>query len=294
MSIVVTGSSGFVGSAVMAALARAGLDGLGIDRRPPRSARPTLLADLLDGEPAVEHALRTAEAVVHLAARAGVRERVSERSRSRDTVQTCALVTSSVPAGVPLLVASSSSVYGGARGRASHEDDRLRPRGDYARSKAEVERLCARRAALGGAVTVLRPFTVIGEGQRADMALSRWARAARAGLPLPVLGSLERTRDVTDVRVLADAVVGLIERGASGTVNIGCGRPRSLGALVGAVGRALDLPVRVRLLPAPVQEPHDTHADTTRLGRLLGWVPDTDLDDAVGRAVAAGQPALTG
>lgn len=293
MTIVVTGSSGFLGSALMAALERAGLDRLGIDRRPPASAgTPALLADLLGADPAVEDALRTADAVVHLAACAGVRERVSERTRSRDTVQTCALVSRLVPRHVPLLVASSSSVYGGARGRACREDDTLRPRGSYARSKMEVEGLCAWRAAFGGQVTVLRPFTVIGEGQRPDMALARWAVAARAGQPLSVLGSLERTRDVTDVRAVAAALVGLLQRGGNGCVNVGGGRPRSLGALVAAVGRALDLAVRVRLLPAPVEEPHDTHADPTRLRHLLGWTPETDLDDAVRRAVTTPVPTL--
>lgn len=127
---------------------------------------------------------------------------------------------------------------------------------------------------------------MIGEGQRPDMAVARWAVAARAGRPLTVLGSLHRTRDVTDVRVVSQALVDLLGAGPQ-TINIGSGHPRSLGELVAAVGRAVDVPVDVRLMPASTEEPSDTWADTAKLERLLGPRPQTDLDDAVRRAVCA-------
>ncbi|MGI8692108.1 MAG: NAD-dependent epimerase/dehydratase family protein [Geodermatophilaceae bacterium] len=289
MPVVVTGASGFLGASVVHALRAAGHPCLGIDRRPGSAGATALVADLLDADAAVHDALREADAVIHLAARAGVRDRDRgvDRARRRDNVLATELVLGLVPPRTPVVVTSSSSVYGGARGRACAEGDPLRPRGGYASSKVEVERLCAWRAAAGGQVTVARPFTVIGEGQRPDMALARWAAAARAGRPLTVLGSLERTRDVTDVHVVAETLVGLLERGLVTTVNIGSGRPRSLGTLVAAVARALDLAVEVRLLPAAVEEPHDTHADTTKLERLLGPRRVTDVDNAVRRAVHA-------
>lgn len=287
MPVVVTGSAGFVGAAVIRALAEAGHRCLGIDQRPGGADEASLVADLLDGDSAVHDALREADAVIHLAARAGVRDRARgiERARRRDNVQATAVVLGLVPPRVPVVVTSSSSVYGGARGRACAESDALRPRGGYASSKVAVERLCARRAAAGGEVAVARPFTVIGEGQRPDMALARWAADARAGRPLTVLGSLERTRDVTDVRVVSATLVRMFERGLRTTVNIGSGRPRSLGTLVAAVARALELAVEIRLAPAAGEEPHDTWADTSKLERLLGACPATDVDDAVRRAV---------
>lgn len=287
MSVVVTGSTGFLGAAAVRALRRAGHCVVGIDRRPGPSDTTTLVADLLDDDPAVRDALREADAVLHLAARAGVRDRDRDvqRARQRDNVEATARLLALVPRHRPLVVTSSSSVYGGTRGRPCRESDPLHPRGGYARSKVEVERLCARRATAGGAIAVVRPFTVIGEGQRPDMALARWAEDARAGRPLTVLGSLERTRDVTDVRVVSHVLVRLLERGTQLTVNIGAGRPQSLGRLVAAVARAVGERVEVRLAPADVAEPHDTHADTALLRHLLGAVPPTDLDDAVRRAV---------
>src|SRR5918994_165350 len=140
-----------------------------------------------------------------------------------------------VPRGTPLVVTSSSSVYGGAAGRPSHEDDPLRPLGGYARSKAAVERLCARRLAAGGLVTVARPFTVAGEGQRPDMALARWIAAVRARRPVPVLCSPGRTRDVTDVRDVVRALRLAAERRVAGPLNVGTGRPRTLAELAAAV-----------------------------------------------------------
>ena len=146
-------------------------------------------------------ALRVADAVFHLAGRPGVREAgpAAEAARARDNVAATAAVLRQVPRATPLVVASSSSVYGGAAGRPSREE---RPAPAARRVRAQQgggRALCAARHAAGGAVAVVRPFTVAGEGQRPDMALARWIAAVRAGRPVRVLGSPARTRDVTDV-----------------------------------------------------------------------------------------------
>lgn len=289
MTVVVTGSTGFLGGAVVRELLRAGYDCLGIDRRPGDTT--AVVADLLAGDPAVATALRAADGVIHLAGRAGVRDPAPDiaLARQRDNVQTTARVLDLVPTDRPLVVTSSSSVYGGAHGRPCRETDPVHPRGGYARSKVAVERLCAAR---GGAITVARPFTVVGEGQRADMALARWARQVRSGDPLTVLGSPERTRDLTDVRTTAAVLVRLLELGRRTTVNIASGRPRSLGDLIGALGRALELEPAIMVRPATGEEPADTHADVRLLQLLVGPLPPLDLDDVVARAVGA--PALVG
>lgn len=304
MAVVVTGAAGFLGRALVAGLAADGVEVVAVDRRPlPGPAagalgtggRPdlgavtALRADLLAGHPAVLDALRHADAVFHLAGRPGVRDRgpAAEAARRRDNVAATAAVLAAVPAGTPLVVTSSSSVYGGAAGRPSREDDPLRPLGGYARSKAAVERLCARR----GGVAVLRPFTVAGEGQRPDMALARWIAAVRAGRPIEILGSPARTRDVTDVRDVVRAVRAAAERGVTGPLNVGTGRPRTLAELAAAVSRALGAPVELVVRPAAAVEPAATWADTARLARRLGFVPVTDLDALVARQLAATAPA---
>jgi nucleoside-diphosphate-sugar epimerase len=292
MAVVVTGAAGFLGRALVAGLAADGVAVVAVDRRPPPGGTGVdpLRADLLDRDPTVRSALREADAVFHLAGRPGVRDTgpAAEAARVRDNVAATAAVLDAVPAGTPLVVTSSSSVYGGSRGRPSREDDPLRPLGGYARSKAEVERLCAAR---GGAVAVLRPFTVAGEGQRPDMALARWIAAVRAGRPVPVLGSPARTRDVTDVRDVVRALRLAAERRVTGPLNVGTGRPRTLAELAAAVCRGLGAPAELVVMPAAAVEPAATWADATRIRRRLGFVPVTDLDELVARQAAAGQDA---
>lgn len=295
MSVAVTGAAGFIGRALVDLLVARGESVVAIDRAAgglPTGAR-VIRADLLASDERVEIALRSADAVFHLAGCPGVRDNRSDiaQRRHRDNVLATARVLALVPVRVPVLVASSSSVYGGSAGAPSAEADPLRPRGGYAHSKARVESLCAQRAAGGGAVVAVRPFTVAGEGQRPDMALAQWIAAAVAGRPLRVLGSPDRTRDVTDVRQAAEAFVALVERGAGGVVNVGTGVGHRLKDLVAAVALVVDRDVRTCVVPADPAEATDTLADTRLLRRLAGFVPETDLRSLVARQVAATLPA---
>jgi nucleoside-diphosphate-sugar epimerase len=291
---VVTGAAGFIGRALVSTLVARGEHVVAVDRAPdwPRPGVTVLTADLLENDPRLAGALAAADAVFHLAACPGVRDSRADIAlrRHRDNVLATARVLELAPGRTPVLVASSSSVYGGAMGRPSAETDRLRPRGGYALSKARVERLCAQRAARGGEIVVVRPFTVAGEGQRPDMAIAQWIAAAAAGRPLRVLGSPDRTRDITDVRHAATAFAALVERGARGVVNVGTGVAHRLADLVDAIAAAVERDVRTSIRPADPAEVADTLADTRRLRRLIGFVPETDLPTLVARQVAAARP----
>lgn len=291
---VVTGSAGFIGRMLVAALAERG-PVVGIDRlaQPARPGVTTITADLLDADPAVHAALAEASVVHHLAGCPDVRDPRgdAEHRRYRDNVLATGAVLAAVPMATALLVTSSSSVYGGSRaGRPSAEQHRLRPRGGYARSKVVVEQVCRARAQAGGRVAVVRPFTVAGEGQRPGMALSRWIAAAREDRPLRVFGSLRRSRDITDVRQVVRALVELGELAQDGvairTVNLGTGTPLRLGEIVAALRRVLDRPVRAVVEPAAPVEVAHTLADPSRLRGLLGWSPHTDIEALIARQLA--------
>jgi nucleoside-diphosphate-sugar epimerase len=288
MAVVVTGAAGFVGSAVVASLLRSGERVVGIDRLPVRSGAGVrgIRADLCDRDRDVIAALRSAAAVIHLAGCPGVRDRRPDiaRRRRRDNIEATRVVVEATPTATPLIVVSSSAVYGGARyGRASREDDPLHPTGGYAASKVAAERVCAGRLDGGWPTVVARPFTAVGEGQRPDMALSRWVAAALARRPLHVLGGVERTRDFTDIRDVARAMTALL--GTAGIVNVGTGRPHTLGQAIDAVGSVLGLDPVTNVVPAPAEEATDTWADATRLRELTGLTPATDLRDVVARLV---------
>jgi nucleoside-diphosphate-sugar epimerase len=296
LTSIVTGSAGFIGNVLTDVLIGSGEKVIGIDRRPqpPRPGLTVLTADLLDGDELVRAALEDADAVFHLAGCPGVRDSsagVAAR-RHRDNVLAGAYVMSVVPARVPLVVASSSSVYGGARaGRPSRETDPVRPVGGYAESKVRLERLCADLMQRGGLTTIVRPFTVAGEGQRPDMALSVWLEAARNGRPLRVLGSLDRSRDITDVRQATRAIVDLV--GSPGVVNVGTGRGHTLREMAAAVAEVLDTEIAFAIEPAASVEPDASLADVRALRRRIGWSPETDLVDLVRRqALALLDPAV--
>jgi nucleoside-diphosphate-sugar epimerase len=300
MAVVVTGAAGFIGAHLVRLLAARGHQVVTIDRRPaaPTGTSVHLVADLPDDHDAsVTDALRAAEAVFHLAGRAGVRDAAPDREwrRYRDNVLAAERVLGTVPAGVPVVVASSSSVYGGARHggrlRPSAEADRLQPRGGYARSKVALERRCWQRAAAGGLVAVARPFTVAGQGQRPDMAIARWLAAVCRGQPIRILGSPDRTRDVTDVADVALGLVRMAEGGVMGAVNLGSGVGHRLGDLAATVGAVVGQRPRLVIEPAGPAEPVATLADTRRCRRLLGFVPVTDLTALIARQAAAA-PAL--
>ena len=284
--IVVTGAAGFIGSHLVAEWRRRGANVVGVDRRPGTDVRADLADPAAHGD--AFDLLREADAVFHLAGAGGVRLDGPEAEVTwwRSNVETTEAVLAAVPAATPLVVASSSSVYGGTLGRPSREGDRLRPRGGYARSKVAAECRVGMRLAAGGRAAMARPFTVAGERQRPDMALARWIPAARAGEPITVHGALDRRRDVTDVRDVAVALAEMAERDVVGPLNVGTGVSRSLGDLVAAVVAAVG--------PAPVVvdgvHRHDvdaTLADTGRCRRLLGFVPHTDLAELVRRQAAA-------
>lgn len=308
MTLIVTGSAGFLGLHVVDALRRGGHDVVGIDRRGharlDADPRTSLRADLAAPDPRALAALRGADAVLHVAGCPGVRTDGpdAEARRWRDNVVAGRVVLDAVPADVPLVVVSSSSVYGGAHRsddavrRPSAEGDRLRPLGGYAGSKAALERACAARAAAGGRVLVVRPFTVVGQGQRADMALARWVEAALRGRALQVHGSPTRTRDLTDVGEVARALVALVRDAAAWplpradrapTLNLGSGRPVALGHVVDVVRRVLDADVPIEVGDAHPHDPAHTWASTTLAERVVGALAAPDLETTV--AVLAAQ-----
>ena len=295
MSFVVTGAAGFIGSHLVEALAAAGYDVVGIDRRAgvPAAARREIIADLSIPSAAVDDVLAEAEAVWHLAGCPGVRSTggdVASRRRT-DNVLAGTAVMAATPFRTRIVVVSSSSVYGGALHdgvlRPSREDDPLRPVGGYARSKAALEEVALRRAEGGGAVTVVRPFTVAGERQRPDMAIARWIDDCTAGRPLTLLGSPGRMRDLTDVRDVVIGLVRIVERDAGGTFNLGAGAPRSLTEMAAAVCDVLGEECRFNVQPAGPEEVPATWASIDRARRELDYEPASDLTAIVRRQVEA-------
>src|SRR5918992_4696858 len=139
--------------------------------------------------PSLAGVLVGADAVCHLAGRPGVRGGAPVLFEAGNVRTTEAVIHGAARAGVRrVLLASSSSVYGPASGPV-REDAPLRPLSPYARSKRRAERVAARLARRHGLELVtLRYFTVYGPRQRPDMAFARFVGAALEGGEMPLLG----------------------------------------------------------------------------------------------------------
>jgi nucleoside-diphosphate-sugar epimerase len=242
--------------------------------------------NLLD-QPRWADMLAGADAVCHLAGRPGVRGGAAVLFEAGNVRTTEAVMHSAARAGVRrVLLASSSSIYGPAEGPV-REDDPLRPLSPYARSKRRAELVADRLARRHGVELVtLRYFTVYGPRQRPDMAFTRFVQAALKGGEMPLLGDGRQVRDFTYVGDAAEATAVALERARPGGVyNVAGGRPVALADALQILGAALGHAPKLAERPPDAREPRSTAADLGRARRELDWTPRTPLEVGLRRQV---------
>ena len=234
------------------------------------------------------------DAVLHLAARAGVRPSLTQPVLYEEVncVATLHLLDAAVAHGRPLfLFASSSSVYGiNSKLPFSEEDPIERPISPYATTKRAGELHVFTAHHLHGLPAwCLRFFTVYGPRQRPEMAIARFIRSIEDDVPIPVYGDGTSRRDYTYVDDVADGVEAALDGGAPASgfeiVNLGGARPVTLAELVDEVEKATGR--KARLDPQPLQ-PGDvpvTYASVEKAERLLGFRARVPLPEGLRRSV---------
>lgn len=308
MRVLVTGGAGFIGSHLAEALAARGdavtvFDDLSTGREENlRALRATTGFRFLRGDvrdpAAVEGAAEGAEAVFHLAAAVGVRLIVEQPVRSIETNihGTENVLRAAAARKVPILVASSSEVYGkGVRCPFREEDDLvLGPthvmRWSYAAGKAVDEFLAlAHHREHGTRAVVTRFFNTVGPRQvgRYGMVIPRFIEQALAGGPITVYGDGTQTRCFGHVGEVVRACIALLETPAAwGRVfNVGSPHEVSVQALAEKV-RALVAPgctigkVSFEEAYGPGFEDLDRRVPSVeRLLGAVGFHPSRTLDD---------------
>ena len=302
---MVTGAAGFIGSHVCQRLAAEGRQVVGLDNFDPfydaaikRRNLSTLMTSeaftLVEGDirdqRCVESVLAQGgfEAVVHLAARAGVRPSIEDPVGYTDVNVngTAVMLEAARKCGVKKFIfASSSSVYGNNEkvpfSEADNVDDPISP---YAATKKAGELLCHTYSHLHGmGMACLRFFTVYGPRQRPDLAIHKFARMIEAGRPIPVFGDGSMRRDFTYIDDIVDGVTAAIRTCAGYEIyNLGESHPVRLDALIVALEAALGKQAILNRLPEQPGDVRQTYADVTRAVRHLGYRPRTEL--AVGLA----------
>ena len=277
LSVLVTGSSGFIGTHVVRHLHAAGHRVTGLDHIPPKDPLPEGVAfhvcDIRQGELPD----RTFDAVVHLAALAGVRPSMDRPMEYEITnvIGTIRLLEFCRRMSIPhFILASSSSVYGPDTPLPAREDHPANPCSPYALTKLHDEQWGRLYARLHGLRFIaLRFFSVWGPGQRPDLALEAFRRRIEAGQPVIINGDGTQRRDLTHVADVARAIeLALRWPGPGSTVlNVGTGRNHSVMDMLAAVSEgAAPLVVHQAAHPADVPE---TLASNTAAGAQLGWQP---------------------
>lgn len=307
MRILVTGGAGFIGSTLVDRLLAEGHEVVALDnfdsfypevvkRSNIESAagfpRFRLVeADICDSEP-VHDLVRGfhPEAIVHLAARAGVRPSIEQPALySRVNVQGTVHLLEAACQLKPLpkfVYASSSSVYGDRGNPPFREDDRVDfPVSPYAATKKACELLAHTFHHLHGLpVTGLRFFTAYGPRNRPDLAIAKFARLIERGEPLPMFGDGSTSRDYTYVDDIVDGVVRAIERCESHHIyNLGNSSPMTLKAMIALLADALGRQPIIHQKPEQPGDVRMTCADISRAERELGYRPSTPFPVGIQR-----------
>jgi UDP-glucuronate 4-epimerase len=301
--VAITGAAGFVGSHLSERLVADGHSVVGIDNfddfyDPIRKRRN--VAGLLEGEgftlaeldvrdrDALRPALAGADAVVHLAARAGVRPSFAavDVYAQANIVAPVTLLELVSELEIPRLVfISSSTVYGEGAESPFREGGELGiPKSPYAATKVAGELLCQAFAHRIPSITILRLFSVYGPRQRPDLAIHKFARCIHAGEPIPVLGSTDSYRDYTYVDDVVAGIAAAVELNEPWTVlNIGSGSPVTLEEMISGLERVLGRRVGRRRLPPHPGDLFGTWAHTAEAERALGFRPRWTFERGVRR-----------
>ena len=324
MTVLITGAAGFIGFHLAQRLLAEGADVLGLDDhnsyydpvlKAAREAQLIVHPNYLSLRGGIETpgllagimARHRPHVVVHLAAQAGVRHSIEAPGSyaSANLAGTFQLLEAA-RAFPPdhLLMASSSSVYGGSDRMPYRETDRTdQPLSFYAATKKASEAMAHSYAALYGLpVTMLRFFTVYGPWGRPDMAPFLFTSALFEDRPIRLFNHGGLQRDFTYVDDLVEAIRALIDvvpqhpakpvKGDSLStvapfriVNIGNGRPIPLRDFIAELEVATGRTGRLQLLPMQPGDVEATWADTTLLQRLIGPRQQTPMSLALRRYV---------
>jgi UDP-glucuronate 4-epimerase len=308
---LVTGCAGFIGAKVTELLCEAGHQVVGIDnlnhaydvrlkewRLQQIRSLPNLTFQQIDicdrGALAglfKAHAQRPFDAVLNLAARAGVRQSITDPwvYVETNTTGTLNLLDLCRVYGVgKFVLASTSSLYGKHNPMPYLEDaDTNQPLSPYAASKKAAEALCYTYHYLHGIdITINRYFTVYGPAGRPDMSLFRFVQWISEGRPVVVYGDGSQSRDFTYVDDIArGAIAGLKPLGYE-VINLGSDEPFKLMDTIHIIEELTGKQAQIEYQPANPADVPATWADISKAEQLLGWRPQYTAAQGIGKLVA--------
>lgn len=310
MRYLITGAAGFIGSNLADSLLKDGHDVVVVDNFNDyydikikeanvaanlNNPHYTLYRIDIENMPALEKvfAAHTFDAVIHLAARAGVRPSLE---RPLDYVNSNILGTVNIlecmrqSSCKKLVIASSSSVYGNCKAEMFSEDLKVtEPISPYAATKSACEQLCYTWHHLYGLqIAALRFFTVYGPRQRPDLAISKFARLIDEGKPIQMYGDGTTKRDYTFIEDIVAGIKASINYDKTDyeIFNLGGGEPITLKKMIETIEQAMGKKAVIEQLPMQPGDVEKTVCDYSKAHKLLGYQPKTSFADGVRKYVA--------
>jgi len=311
--ILVTGGAGFIGSHLCERLLTDGYAVISLDnfsdfynpeikkenietiqRHPARTYFKSFEGDIRDSQELLSLLEREKpDAVVHLAAMAGVRPSIESPGLYMDVNirGTQVLLEACAKREIRhFIFASSSSVYGNNRKIPFCETDCVDyPISPYAATKKAGELISNTYAHIYPmTIFCLRFFTVYGPRQRPDLAIHKFAKLMLAEKDIPFFGDGETRRDYTYVADIIDGVVKALrynmKPGMSSRYeifNLGESRTLSLHEMIACLEKVLGLTAKLKKLPLQPGDVVCTFADVTKAVKVLGYAPKTSFEEGV-------------
>jgi nucleoside-diphosphate-sugar epimerase len=297
---LVTGAAGFIASRVSEMLLSQGHTVTGVDnlndaydvrmkeyRLRKLQARPGFTFQKLDiSDRGVVEKLPAFEAVINLAARAGVRASVENPWAFVETniVGTLNMLELCRQKGIKkFILASTSSIYGANASlptpESAESDHPLQP---YAASKKGAEALCHSYHSLYGIdVSVVRYFTVYGPAGRPDMSMFRFTKWISEGQPIQLYGDGEQSRGFTYVDDIARGTLAALQPFGYEIINLGGHEVITMNALIALLEDQIGRQAVIERYPPNLADMLANQADVSKARQLLGWKPQVRLQEGV-------------
>lgn len=308
MHLLVTGGAGFIGSRLVDSLLQDRCQVTVVDNFDPFYDRALkednitghrsdplwrlVEADIRDAASVKARLTERYDAIVHLAAKAGVRASIGDPRTYQEVnvAGTQTVLELAKDLQIPRVVfASSSSVYGiNPRVPWSEEDHVLQPISPYASTKVSGELLGHVYSHLYGIRFIaLRLFTAYGPRQRPDLAIHKFARLIEQGRPIPVFGDGTTCRDYTFVDDIVSGIRAAVAYDGSmyEVINLGNRTSVTLLETIAELERALKRKALIEWLPEQAGDVPKTWANIDKARALIGYQPQVGYREGISRFV---------
>ena len=303
---IVTGCAGLIGSHVTQALLDQGHAVIGIDnlnssyderlknwrvnRLKNHLTFDFHIADVRDSHRLKSIFTDDLDAVINLAAKAGVRQSLTEPLEYYETNVTGTINLLEMCRTFNIkkfILASTSSLYGdGTQQPFQETNDTNCPLSPYAASKKAAEAICYTYHHLYDIdITIPRYFTVYGPAGRPDMAIFKFIKWIAEGIPITLFGDGEQTRDFTYVSDIAQGTILSLKKLGYQVINLGSDKPISVNNCISLIEDSLQKPSKRNYLPSHPADVRHTWANISKAKDLLGWKPETDINTGINESV---------